>query len=978
MFKTVTPKVDFVEIEKKILDWWDKSGVLEKYLQKNKNAKIKFSFLDGPITANNPMGVHHAWGRTYKDLWQRFFNMKGCAQRFQNGFDNQGLWVEVEVEKELGFKNKKDIEKYGIEQFVNKCKERTLKFAKVQTEQSKRLGYFMDWDNSYYTMSEENNYMIWTFLKKCDENGWLYKGQDSVPWCPRCGTAISQHEILTEEYKEITHNSIFLKMPIKEKENWFFLVWTTTPWTVPANVALAVNPDFNYGLYQKDDISLILLQDLKDKILDKDWQLVKKFKGKDLKDWGYDAPFDDLPRLKNVNHKVVLDKDLVTAEEGTGIVHIAPGAGQEDFHLGKKEKLALVEVIDEQASYLEGFGQFSGQNAKKHPELIIDYLKNLNNGQFLFKVEPYTHRYPVCWRCKTELVWRAVEEWYISMDELRPKMMAVTKKINWLPSWGLDRELDWLKNMEDWMISKKRYWGLALPIWQCECGHFEVIGDEKELEEKAVEGWEKFAGHSPHRPWIDEVKIKCSKCGKKASRISDVGNPWLDAGIVPFSTLKYRTDKKFWQEWFPADFITEAFSGQFKNWFYSLIAMSTVLENTNPFKTVLGHGLVLGENGQAMHKSLNNSIEFNEGADKIGVDVMRWLFLAHNPADNLLFGYHAADECRRHFHLLFWNIYNFFVNNANIDDFKVKEFTPRVHSEEQKDEKVGENILDKWIISKINRLLKEVTVDLNEFNAFSATQKIEEFVNDFSTWYVRRSRDRLGPTAENKVDKENCYLTFYQVLLTLVKVLAPFMPFLTEEIFQNLVGQSAQNKVQSIHLENWPKTKEKLINRELEDQMTQIRKICEMGHAKRKEAQIKVRQPLQKLKIENKQACFSKTQNGECLPAGKAGKMEEELIQLIKEELNIKEVEYQIGKGELKVELDTKITPELKAEGEARDLVRQIQDLRKQINCKIDEKIKVFGPSWPKDLKLQEYIKKETLSVELLSGQELKIISLNI
>ena len=928
MFKPVTPKVDFVEIEKKILEWWEKLGILEKYLQRNKNSKNKFSFLDGPITANNPMGVHHAWGRTYKDLWQRFFNMKGCRQRFQNGFDNQGLWVEVEVEKELGFKNKKDIEKYGIEEFVEKCKQRTLKFAKVQTDQSKRLGYFMDWENSYYTMSDENNYMIWTFLKKCFENNWLYKGRDSVPWCPRCGTAISQHEILTEEYQELTHDSVYFKLPIKGKEKTFFLVWTTTPWTIPANVALAVNPDFKYGAYQKDNGTLILLKDLKDKILGNDWKLVKEYQGKELKDWLYKGPFDDLPRLKEIVHKVVLDKDLVTAEEGTGIVHIAPGAGQEDFHLGKKEKLSVVEAIDEEASYLDGFGQFSGQNAKEHPELIINYLQK-EKPIFFFKVEKYTHRYPVCWRCKTELVWRVVEEWYISMKDLRPKMMAVTKKINWLPEWGKDRELDWLKNMEDWMISKKRYWGLTLPIWVCECGSFEVIGDREELKKKTVLGWEKFEGHSPHRPWIDEVKIKCSKCGQLASRIKDVGNPWLDAGIVPFSTLKYREDKKYWQEWFPADFITESLPGQFKNWFYSLIAMSTVLENTNSFKTVLGHGMVLGEDGQAMHKSMGNAIEFNEGADKIGVDVMRWMFLAHNPADNLLFGYKTADEVRRRFHLMLWNIYNFFITYANLAKWQPKK--------DSKNQKL--HILDRWILSELNQLLKNVTKFLEDYDAYHATVVIEKFVVDLSQWYVRRSRDRR---------EEAFYQTFYEVLVTLSKILAPLMPFLSEEIFRNLTNE------QSVHLTDWPEFEEKLIDEKLTKQMILVRQICELGHAARKEAKIKVRQPLQKLQVIN-------------------GEIDKELVQLIKDELNVKEVDFKTGKGEMKIDLETKITPELQAEGEARELIRQIQDLRKQNNCRLDEKIKVSGPDWPKDKKLQDYIGNATLATELLPGDKLEI-----
>ena len=855
----------------------------------------------------------------------------------------------------MGFKSKKDIEKYGIEKFVKKCKERTLKFAKVQTEQSKRLGYFMDWENSYYTMSDENNYMIWTFLKKCFENGWLYKGRDSVPWCPRCGTAISQHEILTEEYQELTHDSIYLKLPITgnwklETGNSYFLVWTTTPWTIPGNVALAVNPDFKYGVYQKDGENLILLKDLKVKILGKDWQEIKVFKGKELKGWEYKGPFDDLPRLKNVSHKVVLDKDLVTAEEGTGIVHIAPGAGQEDFHLAKKEKLDVVEVIDEEANYLDGFGKFSGQNAKDRPEIIIDYLREKDKGTFLFKVEKYTHRYPVCWRCKTELVWRLVEEWYICMNELRPKMMMVTRKINWLPPWGKERELDWLKNMEDWLISKKRYWGLALPIWECQGGHFEVIGSQEELKERAVEGWDKFVGHSPHRPWVDEIKIKCPKCGKLASRIKDVGNPWFDAGIVPFSTLKYRTDKKFWAEWFPADFITESLPGQFKNLFYSLIAMSTVLENTNSFKTVLGHGSVFGEDGLPIHKSLGNAIEFNQGASKMGVDVMRWMFLAHNPAENLLFGYKAADEIRRRFHLILWNVYNFFVSYANVNKFRVKE---------QESRRIKKSILDRWVLSELNLLIKEVTQDLENFEASKAALAMEKFVLDLSQWYVRRSRDRIGP---------GFYQTLYEILVIFSKILAPFNPFLAEEIFKNLTDK------ESVHLEDWPKVDNQLIDKDLINKMSIVRELVEQAHAIRKKHSLRLRQPLKAIwiigEVEREKAIIQPYEN------------------LIKEEINVKKVLYgeyaKVVNNLIKKEsthtsgwinfyLDLELTPELKAEGEARDLVRQIQDLRKMAGCQLNQLIKVAGPNWQKDKKLQDFIKKETLATELLHGEKLEI-----
>jgi isoleucyl-tRNA synthetase len=955
MFKPVDPKPDFPKLERKLLKWWYQSGVVKKYLQKNSRSKKNFSFLDGPITANNPMGVHHAWGRTYKDLWQRFNNMRGYQQRFQNGFDNQGLWVEVEVEKELGFKSKKEIEEYGIAKFVNKCKGRTLRFAQVQTEQSKRLGYFMDWDNSYYTMSDENNYMIWHFLKKCWQDGNLYKGRDSVPWCPRCGTAISQHEILQEEYKKSTHDSVYFKLPITGNRQ--FLVWTTTPWTIPANVALAVNPEFVYGEFKKkgEKETLIFLKDLKSKVLSDNWQLIKQYKGKELKGWQYQGPFDDLPQVKKAQkenpktfHTVVLDKELVTATEGTGIVHIAPGAGQEDFQLGKRENLPVIAAIDEEAKYLDSFGKLSGKNAKEQPDLIFDYLKKKEGGRFLFKIEPYTHRYPVCWRCKTELVWRVVEEWYIAMDDevkkgaknYRQRMMKVAKKIYWQPSWGLERELDWLKNMDDWLISKKRYWGLALPIWECSCGHFEVIGSKEELKERNVSGWKKFDGYTPHRPWIDEIKIKCSQCGKTASRIPDVGNPWLDAGIVSFSTLKYRTKRDYWRQWFPADFITENFHGQFKNWFYSLIAMSTVLKDREPFKTVLAHALVRDEKGEEMHKSKGNAIDFDEAAEKMGVDVMRWLYVRQNPELNLNFGYHLADEVRRQFHLLFWNIYKFFISYALVDNWQPKG-------------KLGKSkhVLDQWILSRLNQLIKTVTDSLTDYRSFTAAREIEGFVNDLSTWYLRRSRNRVGPTAEDKTDKENFYSTLHFVLVTLSKLLAPFNPFFAEEIFKNLTGG------ESVHLKDWPEPDLRMVDESLEKEMKQARQVVESAHSQRKKEEIKVRQPLGSLA----------TPAPMNLSAGTAT--------LVMDEVNVKRLvvdeSIMAEGGPITVKLDTKLTPELKAEGEARELVRQIQELRKEKGCRLDEKIIVFLPSWPK--KFESYIKKQTLAKKLLKAKKLKI-----
>ncbi len=975
MFKPVTPNVNFPEMEKKILDWWYSSGIVEKYLQRNNKSPKRFSFLDGPITANNPMGVHHAWGRTYKDLWQKFYNMRGFRQRFQNGFDCQGLWVEVEVEKELGFKSKKDIENFGVANFVNKCKERVRKYSAIQTEQSKRLGFFMDWDNSYYTMSDENNYMIWYMLKECHKRGWIYKGHESIPWCPRCETAISQHEILTEDYKEVIHESIYLKLPIVGRNNEYLLIWTTTPWTIPANIAVAVDAKLYYSLVKTASGDKIwIAKDLVEKVLGKkDLTLLNTVKGKELAGLKYQGPFDDLPRVKDVAgknsqnfHTVVMTDPLllqVTTTEGTGLVHTAVSAGEEDFKLGKKLGLPMIPVIADNADYLPDLGSLSGKNAKKNPRVVLDFL---DNEKWSLRIENYKHRYPACWRCKTELVWKVADEWYIAMDRpsrkasggkvnnktLREQMIEVAKKIKWLPAFGLDRELDWLKNMHDWLISKKnRYWGLALPIYECnKCGNFELIGRKEELKKRAISGWDKFEGNSPHKPWIDEVKIKCQKCGSIVERIKDVGNPWLDAGIVSFSTLidpltqklSYTADKKYWQDWFPADFITEGFAGQFKNWFYSLIVMGTVLENTNPFKTVLGYGTLLAEDGRPMHKSWGNAVEFNEGADKIGVDVMRWMYATCNPEDNLLFGYKKADETRRKFHLLLWNIYNFFVTYANIDKYQ--------KSQPKADQPRAENILDQWILAKLYKLISTVTDSLEKYDPQTASLSIESFVTDLSQWFVRRSRDRIGPTVDEGPDKNNCYNTLYSVLTTLCKLSAPFVPFIAEEIYRNLTDE------ESVHLTEWPKEISNIKNQKSKiiEEMEFVRKVCELGHAKRKELGIKVRQPLAKLQIVN-----SKLQ------------IDKELKQLIRDELNIKEVEIKTGDGELAVELDTKLTSQLIAEGQARELARQIQLKRKELGCNLTEKIKISLPDWP--LQYADYIKRETLSVEIKKADILSV-----
>jgi len=992
-FNPIDPRVNFPLLEKDLLEYWEKNGVVEKYLNKNKDEAQSFSFLDGPITANNPMGVHHAWGRTYKDLWQRYYNLKGFKQRFQNGFDCQGLWVEVEVEKELGIKTKRDIEnlvpgdkKASIKKFVDLCKERVKKYSDIQTEQSKTLGYFMDWDNSYFTLSENNNYMIWHFLKVCHENGWIYKGSDVVPWCPRCETAISQHEILTEDYKDVTHKSIYFALPIDGEKDTYLLVWTTTPWTIPANTAVSVDKNLDYALVDSGGKKYWVANDLVKNIFGPGAVIAKTQKGSDLVGLTYLSPSDSLEvvskalaEYKNM-HKVVATDNMImpiSTEEGTGLVHTSTSTGEEDHKLGVKLGLPTVPAIDDSANYLEGYGVLSGRNAKDNPEIIFDYLKN-SSENWIYKITPYKHRYPACWRCKSELVWKLTDEWYISMDKpsklsskddnnsltLRERMMHVVKDITWVPSFGLERELDWLKNMHDWLISKKnRYWGLALPIWECtKCNSFDVIGSREELEKKAVSGWEKFKGKTPHKPQIDEVKIECSKCGGISERIEPVGNPWLDAGIVVYSTISennkaclfgassedplYLKDRNVWKKWFPADFITESFPGQFKNWFYSLIAMSTVLEDTAPFKKVLGFATLLSENGKPMHKSSGNFIEFNEGAEKIGVDVMRWMFLRQNPADNLLFGYKIADDVRRSFHLKLWNVYNFFVSYANLDGYE----PPKNLAVPDFDDL---SALDKWILARFADLVFSVEKNLEKISPNKASAFFEEFVDDLSNWYIRRSRDRVGPQNDNQLDRQHFYDTLYYILVNFSTILSPLLPYISDSIYRNLTGKV------SVHLENWPSIDIEYKDQNLKKlilQMKKVREYVELVHAERKKVQIPVKQPLSRVEI--------------ITPA--SFEIAEEILKVAQDELNIKSIVFKKGKAQ-KIVLDTKITMELKEEAMARDLIRKIQEERKKMNLSLTQETKVENDWVPKNKKLVQKIILKTYSRELIVGDTFKV-----
>jgi isoleucyl-tRNA synthetase len=861
-------KVDYPLLEDRVQRWWDEHDILQKYLHKNDGSPNRWSFIDGPMTANNPMGVHHAWGRTYKDLWQRFNTMRGYRQRYQNGWDAQGLHVEVEVEKELGFNNKRDIEVYGVANFVEKCKERVLRFAAIATDQSVRLGEWMDWPDSYYTMSDENNYTIWGFLKRCWQEGWIYKGTDVMPWCPRCGTGISDMEI-NEGRKEVQHTSVYVCLPLVGRPGEYLLVWTTTPWTLPANVACAVNPELTYAKVEQDGeyYYLAYFEDTqkKDSTLQRlkklqghehgEARVVETLRGSDLLGWRYTGPFDALPAWQRTHaeHRVIAWKD-VSAAEGTGIVHIAPGCGREDFALAKEDNLPVLAPVDENGIYVDGYAWLTGLPVG---EVARPIFEDLRKKGYFYQTESYRHVYPHCWRCKTELIFRLVDEWFISMRDLRSRLMAIVGGIRWIPDFGLERELDWLRNMEDWMISKKRYWGLALPIFECAACHtFEVIGGKEELRERAVSGWEAFEGHSPHRPWVDEVTIRCSTCGAELHRIADVGNPWLDAGIVPFSTLHYRHNQAYWREWFPADFITESFPGQFRNWFYSMLVMAAVLEKAAPYKTVLGYATLLDQNGEEMHKSRGNSIAFDDAAAIVGSDTMRWLYVNAAPEQNLRYPRIPSEEeaaaaraqglpprlsdlwmQKRETLDKLWNVYSFFVTYANIDGFNP--LTRSLPVGERSD-------LDRWALSQLQETAQAVEAGLADFDAQRAAGAISSFVEDLSNWYVRRSRRRFWKSEED-AEKVAAYLTLYECLVTVTKLLAPITPFLAESLYQNLVRSVDAFAPESVHLAEWPAADAALVSPTLRDETALVMRLVALGRAAREKAQIRVRQPLSAL-----------------------------------------------------------------------------------------------------------------------------------
>ncbi len=895
------------EIEKKILKFWYENKIPEKSL-KLKGGK-KFSFIDGPPTANNPMGVHHAWGRTYKDLYLRFKTMQGFDVRKQPGFDCQGLWVEVGIEKELGFKTKKDIEKFGIDKFAEKCKESVLKYVKIWIELSKKLGMWMDWDNAYLTMDDKNIEYVWYFLKKCYEKGWLYKGLKVLPWCPRCGTSLSSHEVAVG-YKELKHPGIFVKFPIKDRKKEFLLIYTTTPFTLVSNVAVAVHPDFEYSRVRVGNEIFIIAKDLVKNVIEEEYEILENVYGRELVELQYEPPLKELPLQWNILGKVVLSKEYVNLEEGTGLVHIAPGHGPEDYEIGKEYNLPILCPLNESGVFEKDSGYLQGKSFKEANEIV---MKKLEEKGLLFKKIEVKHNYPCCWRCGEELVYRTSEEWFISTKEIKPKLIEEAKKVRWYPEWTKKSMIDWLTNLKDWNISRKRYFGLPLPFWECENGHLEVISSKKELKKKAIKGIEKLK--ELHRPWIDDVILKCPKCGKEMKRIVETGDCWLDAGVVPFSTLKYLEDKNFWKKWFPADFITEMHE-QVRLWFYSILFISVTLEGKAPYKSVLAHGMVLDEKKREMHKSWGNVIWADEALENIGADVMRWMYCLHNPGQPLPFGYTPAREIRRNLNILY-NTVKFLQTYCEANNFKPKK---------QK----NLDLASKWLLSRLQKVKMNVTKCLDDLKPHVAAEELQNFfLNDISRWYGHIIRDEIKPEVKSK-NKEAILNTFYEVMLETLKLLSPFIPFLTESLYQDFFKKF--EKEVSIHLTKWPKVEKRLINEKLEEEMGIVKRIVETSNSLRHENGIKLRYPLNCLYVSGNE---------------KVKRAVKDLNHVIKKLANVKVVEFcKLKEGrefeEGRVLLDTSVTEELKKEWLVRELIRNVQDRRKKMGFKIKDKVKLY------------------------------------
>ncbi|MGN0107053.1 MAG: isoleucine--tRNA ligase [Hominilimicola sp.] len=855
MYEKVSPNLDFVEREKKVVKFWNDNNIFQKSIDERKDGEV-YTFYDGPPTANGKPHIGHVLTRVIKDMIPRYRTMKGYKVLRKAGWDTHGLPVELEVEKKLGLDGKEQIEEYGLEPFIKECKESVWKYKGMWEDFSGTVGFWADMDDPYVTY--DNNFIEseWWALKKIWEKGLLYKGHKIVPYCPRCGTPLSSHEV-AQGYKDVKERSATAKFIVKGEENTYFLAWTTTPWTLPSNVALCVNPNETYVKIQVGDEKYILAEALVDANVEGEYTVLEKYVGTDLEYKEYEPLFNFVTPDKKAYY--VTCDNYVTLTDGTGIVHIAPAFGEDDANVGRKYDLPFVQLVDGKGEMTKET-PWAGTFCK---DVDKEILINLEERGQLFNAPKFEHSYPFCWRCDTPLIYYARDTWFIKMTAVKDDLIKNNNTINWIPKTiGEGRFGAWLENVQDWGISRNRYWGTPLNIWECECGHRHAIGSIAELKEMSDNCPDEI---ELHRPFIDAVTIKCPECGKEMRRVSEVIDCWFDSGAMPFAQWHYPFENQdIFEENFPADFISEAVD-QTRGWFYSLLAESTLIFNKAPYKNVIVLGHVQDENGQKMSKSKGNAVDPFEALEKHGADAIRWYFYS-NSAPWLPNRFHdgAVSEGQRKFMGTLWNTYAFFVLYANIDNFDATKYTLEY-------DKLS--VMDKWLLSKLNTLVKTVDENLANYKITETARALDDFVDELSNWYVRRSRARFW-VKDMPQDKINAYMTLYTALVTLCKAAAPMIPFMTEDIYQNLVRSIDKDAPESIHLCDFPTYDEKLIDKELEKNMEEVLQVVVLGRACRNTANIKNRQPIGKMYVK------APEQLGDFY------------IDIIEDELNVKSVEF--------------------------------------------------------------------------------------
>ncbi len=1026
MYKKVSTDLNFVEREKQVEKFWKDEKIFEKSIDSRKKGK-PYVFYDGPPTANGKPHIGHVLTRVIKDMIPRYRTMKGYMVPRKAGWDTHGLPVELEVEKKLGLDGKEQIEQYGLEPFIEECKESVWKYKKMWEDFSAQVGFWADMEHPYVTYHDDYIESEWWALKEIWNKGLLYKGFKIVPYCPRCGTPLSSHEV-AQGYKDVKERSAVVRFKVKG-EDAYILAWTTTPWTLPSNVALCVNPKETYAKVKAADgrvyyMAQALLDTILGKLADKEngtpaYEVLETYVGKELEYKEYEPLFDfAVETCKKQNKKgfYVTCADYVTLTDGTGVVHIAPAFGEDDAQVGRKYDLPFVQLVDSKGEMTAETRQYAGVFCKKADPMI---LKDLDAAGLLMEAPVFEHSYPHCWRCGTPLIYYARESWFIKMTAVKDDLIRNNNTINWIPeSIGKGRFGDWLENVQDWGISRNRYWGTPLPVWQCECGHMHCIGSREELKSMSpnyAEVVKKYNGEMDgtknevelHRPFIDDVTITCPECGKQMHRVPEVIDCWFDSGAMPFAQHHYPFEnQKLFEEQFPAQFISEAVD-QTRGWFYSLHAESTLLFNRPAYENVIVLGHVQDENGQKMSKSKGNAVDPFEALDTYGSDAIRWYFYI-NSAPWLPNRFHgkAVMEGQRKFMGTLWNTYAFFVLYANIDDFDATKYTLEY-------EKLS--VMDRWLLSRLNSTVKEVDDDLANYRIPEAARALQSFVDDMSNWYVRRSRERFWAKGMEQ-DKINAYMTLYTALVTLSKTAAPMIPFMTEEIYQNLVRSIDPDAPESIHLCDFPEVQEAYIDKELESKMDEVLKVVVMGRAARNAANIKNRQPIanmfvkapeelpefykeiieEELNVKNvtftddvreftsytfkpqlktvgpkygkllgniKKALSEIDGNQAMDTLNETGVLTFDFdgghVELSKEDLLIDtaQTEGYVTEGDntVTVVLDTRLTPELLEEGFYRELVSKIQTMRKEAGFEVMDHIYVYVD---RNEKIAEVIKK--------------------